>query len=79
MQQLNIYETKTHLSQLVEEANQGATFIIAKAGKPLAKLVPLDQTLGSRFRFGTMQGKIKVADDFDAPLPDDVLDLFEAD
>ncbi|CAA6811930.1 MAG: Antitoxin [uncultured Thiotrichaceae bacterium] len=79
MQQLNIYETKTRLSQLVEEASKGSTFIIAKAGKPLAKLVPLDENMGSRFRFGTMQGKIKVADDFDAPLPDDVLDLFEAD
>jgi len=79
MQQLNIYETKTHLSQLVEEASKGSSFVIAKAGKPLAKLVPLDQNTGSRFRFGTMQGKIKVAEDFDAPLPDDVLDLFEAD
>ncbi len=79
MQQLNIYETKTHLSQLVEEASQGSSFIIAKSGKPLAKLVPLDSKAGSSFCFGALQGQISVADDFDAPLPENLLDLFEAD
>jgi prevent-host-death family protein len=78
MQQFNIYETKTHLSQLVDQASQGTSFIIAKSGKPLAKLVPLTPQPSNTFRFGTLQGKIKVADDFDAPLPDELLDLFTA-
>lgn len=77
MQQLNIYETKTRLSQLVEEVSGGSSFIIAKAGKPLAKLVPLETKSGNVFCFGTLKGKIKAAEGFDAPLPDDVLDLFE--
>ena len=79
MQQLNIYEAKTNFSQLVEQAHQGNSFIIAKAGKPLAKLVPLKAKGENSFQFGTLQNKIKASDDFDAPLPDDLLDLFEAD
>ncbi len=77
MRQLNIYEAKTNFSKLVEQANKGSSFLIARSGKPLAKLVPLD--VKNSFQFGTLQGKIKVSDDFDAPLPDDMLDLFEAD
>ena len=77
MKQLNIYEAKTHLSQLVDQANKGSSFIIARSGKPLARLVPL--AAKNSFQFGTLQGKISCSDDFDAPLPDDLLDLFEAD
>ncbi len=76
MKQFNIYETKTRLSQLVEEASRGNSFIIAKAGKPMARLVPLNEATGNRFRFDVMRGKIKAADDFDAPLPDEVLERF---
>ncbi len=79
MQQLNIYEAKTQLSQLVEQVSKGDSFIIAKSGKPLAKLIPLEVKGGKAFSFGTLAGKIKVSDDFDAALPDDLLDLFEAD
>lgn len=78
MQQLNIYEAKSHFSQLVEKVSQGETVIIAKSGKPLAQLVPLDSGATS-FQFGSLQGQIKISDDFDAPLSDEVLDLFEAD
>ena len=79
MQQLNIYEAKTNFSQLVEQASQGNTIIIAKSGKPLAKLVPLSSGEAKPFQFGSLLGAIKTSDDFDAPLSADVLDLFEAD
>ena len=77
MQQLNIYEAKTNFSQLIEKVSQGTSFIIARSGKPLAKLVPLNLKQGNGFRFGALMGKIKVSDDFDKPLPDDLLNLFE--
>ena len=76
--QVNIYEAKTRLSELVEQARQGETIIIAKAGTPLAKLVPLHERAPKRkITFGTMKGEIEIADDFDAPLPDEILDLFD--
>jgi prevent-host-death family protein len=77
--QVNIYEAKTQLSKLVDKASKGESFVIAKAGTPLARLVPLND--GDRpkkkIAFGSMKGKIWMADDFDAPLPDELLDLFE--
>lgn len=75
--QVNIYEAKTRLSELVEQASRGETIVIAKAGTPLAKLVPLDARPKSTIKFGTMKGEFKESDDFDAPLPDDLLELFE--
>jgi len=77
MQTFTLYEIQTHLSQLIEKANKGSSFIIAKAGKPLAKIVPLNDKKDNAFRFGTLKGKIKVSDDFDAPLPAELLNLFE--
>ncbi len=71
--QINIYEAKTQLSQLVEAAHRGQTIIIAKAGTPMAKLVPLSQGPKRKIRFGLMKGDIDISDDFDAPLPDDLL------
>lgn len=76
MQQLNIYDVKTHLSKLVEQAHNGETIIIAKSGKPWAKITPFDAPK-KRFKFGTMEGKIKVSDDFNDSLPNETLDLFE--
>ena len=76
MQQLNIYEVKTHLSKLVEQAHNGETIIIAKSGKPWAKIIPFDAPK-KQFKFGTMEGLIKVYDDFNAPLSDEIIDLFE--
>lgn len=71
-----LYEAKTNLSALVEQAAAGAEIIITKSGKPKAMLVPLDDTRPQRIP-GLGKGKWKVAADFDAPLPPDVLDAFE--
>ena len=71
---LNIYEAKTRLSALVEEAAAGAEIIIAKNGRPRAKLVPIRDA--GRRKPGRAKGKIRIADDFDAPLPQGVLNGF---
>ena len=78
MKQLNIYEAKAQLSKLVDLANKGESFVIAKAGTPLARLVPLSEPMPKKkIKFGTMKGKIWIADDFDAPLPEEILAAFE--
>jgi len=74
-QTLNIHEVKTQLSQLLEEVATGTEVIIAKAGKPMARLSPIESSK-PQIRFGVLKGKVKVADDFDAPLPDDLLSEF---
>ena len=71
--QVNIYEAKTRLSELVDQASRGETVIIAKAGTPLAKLVPLASGSRRKLVFGLMKGKIRIADDFAAPLPEAML------
>ncbi len=75
MRQVNIHEAKTHLSQLLEQAALGDDIIIAKAGKPIARLVAIDDDTTPRPR-GLLKGKIWIADDFDAPLPDEILQSF---
>jgi prevent-host-death family protein len=66
MQTVNIHEAKTPLSRLIEAAAKGEPFIIAKAGKPLVKVVPLDQPSASEIRrLGFMGGQFSVPDDFD--------------
>ena len=75
--QVNIYEAKTRFSELVDHAHHGETIIIAKNGTPLAKLVPLDLPVKPKIVFGLMKGEFIEADDFDAPLPDDLLAMFE--
>lgn len=67
---LNLYEAKTQLSALVDEASAGAEIIIAKAGVPRARLVPVAPA--RRRRPGGSKGRIRIAADFDAPLPADV-------
>jgi prevent-host-death family protein len=76
--QVNMHEAKTHLSRLVDQAVQGEEIIIAKAGKPLVKLAPVEQSREAR-RPGSMRGRIRLAPDFDAVLPEDVLREFHAD
>lgn len=76
MSTVNMHEAKTHLSKLVESAINGEETIIARSGKPVAKIVPIFSGKTKR-RIGLLKGKIKIASDFDAPLPDDVLDSFE--
>ncbi len=73
---INLYETKTHLSQLVERAAAGEEIIIAKAGKPRARLVALPEERPER-KPGLLKGKIWIADDFDDPLPEDMQRAFE--
>ena len=75
--QVNIYEAKTRFSELVDHAHHGETIIIAKNGTPLAKLVPLGSVAKPGIVFGQMKGQIQIADDFDAPLPDELQALFE--
>ena len=66
MQTVNIHEAKTHLSRLVEQAAKGEPFVIAKAGKPLVKVTPLDTPVGVQVRrLGFLSGRIAVPDDFD--------------
>jgi prevent-host-death family protein len=75
VRQVNIHEAKTHLSKLVEDAARGDEIIIAKAGKPVARLVPVDRASTPRLR-GLLKDKIWIADDFDAPLPPEILRSF---
>ena len=75
----NIYEAKTHLSKLVERAASGEEIVIAKAGKPLARLTAVQPEEKRRREPGLWKGKIWVADDFDDPLPEEMLKAFEGD
>jgi len=66
MQTVNIHEAKTHLSRLIEQAARGESFVIAKAGKPLVKVMALSAPeAGQQQRLGFMAGQIAVPDDFD--------------
>jgi prevent-host-death family protein len=75
-QTFNIQEAKTHLSSLLQAVASGAEVIIAKAGKPMARLSRIEESR-PHIRFGVLKGKVKVSDDFDAPLPDNILLEFE--
>ncbi|WP_322013257.1 type II toxin-antitoxin system Phd/YefM family antitoxin [Paraburkholderia sp. J12] len=76
MQMVNIHEAKTQFSRLVDAAAAGEEIVIAKAGVPTARLVAMEKEKVVR-RFGGLKGKVRIAADFDAPLPDDVLAGFE--
>ena len=70
--EVNIHEAKTHFSRLLQRVAAGEEVIIARAGVPVARLVPSSRRRGSR-PLGMDEGRIWIADDFDAPLPDDLL------
>jgi len=72
----NLCEAKTSLSKLVERAANGEEIILSKAGKPLAKLVPYQRSSGPR-QPGGWEGKLRIAEDFDAPLPPEIQAAFE--
>jgi prevent-host-death family protein len=76
MTTVNLHEAKTHLSRLVDEVAAGAEIIIAKAGKPMARLAPISTPIRKK-RLGLLKGKIKVPDDFNAPLDEETLSAFE--
>ncbi|MGH7986462.1 MAG: type II toxin-antitoxin system Phd/YefM family antitoxin [Candidatus Binataceae bacterium] len=75
MRMINIHDAKTHLSKLIEEASEGNEVIIAKAGKPVARLVPV-RAIHQR-KLGLLAGSFSVAADFDAALPEETLILFD--
>lgn len=77
MRTINIHEAKTHLSRLVEQAANGEPFVIAKAGKPIAKVVPLDEPMTNPQRFGFMAGQIRVPADFDRMGRTEIEQLFD--
>lgn len=80
MQTVNIHEAKTHLSRLVEQAAKGEPFVIAKAGKPLVKVVSLDAPVAGQVRrLGFMKGRIQVPDDFDRMGKTEIERLFGGD
>ena len=72
---VNVHEAKTRLSQLLAQVEAGEVVMIARAGKPVARLCPADQLEGRRV-FGRDRGKYVIPDDFDEPLPPDVLEQF---
>lgn len=76
MNPINIHEAKTQLSKLIEAVEAGEEIIIARAGKPVAKLVPYKPVKPVRTP-GLMKGKIWIGEDFNDPLPQDILDYFE--
>ena len=75
MQTLNIHEAKTQFSKLIEAVMQGEQVIIARSGKPVASLVAISST--PIRKAGALKGKLTISADFDAALPDNILDAFE--
>ncbi len=76
MEPINIYEAKTRLSQLVDRALDGDDVIVGRHGKPLVRITRLDAAPRA-VTFGLLKGAIRIADDFDAPLADDIVAPFE--
>jgi prevent-host-death family protein len=74
--EVNTHEAKTQLSRLLKRVALGDEITIASRGKPVARLVPIPAKAGRR-KLGMFRGKFSVPDDFDAPLPDEILDAFE--
>ena len=78
MIEVNIHEAKTHLSRLLARVAAGEEVILAKAGKPVARIVPFRRLKGER-PLGLDRGRFSVPEEFDAPLPDNLLAAFEGD
>lgn len=76
MSVINIYDAKTQLSKLIEQAAAGKDVVIARGGKPVARLTRLDAPK-RKLKFGVLKGKVKIAGDFDAALPDEIVAQFE--
>ncbi|MGA8492077.1 MAG: type II toxin-antitoxin system prevent-host-death family antitoxin [Terriglobales bacterium] len=77
MKTVNIHEAKTQLSKLVEEASKGEAFVIAKAGKPIVKVMALGAPTGAQVRrLGFMAGQIAVPEDFDRMGKEEIERLF---
>ena len=78
MKTVNIYEAKTQLSRLVEQAAAGEDVVIARAGRPVARLTRL-QKPAHRRRLGLLDGRCRIPEDFNRPLPEGVVRAFEND
>jgi prevent-host-death family protein len=76
VEMVNIHDAKTHLSKLLQRVIAGEEILIAKSGKPIAKIIPFEQHPEPRTP-GSAEGKIWIAPDFNDPLPDDLLNAFE--
>ena len=79
MRTVNMHEAKTHLSRLVDRAAKGEPFIIAKAGKPLVKVVPLDAPVGREMKRIGFMPELDVPDDFDTMFSDEIEKMFYGD
>lgn len=77
MRVVNMQEAKTQLSKLIDAVSQGEQLVIAKSGKPAAMLVPLPAQKKAERTPGALRGEITMAEDFDAPLPEEVQHAFE--
>ena len=77
MKIVNVHDAKTHLSRLLKRVSSGEEIVIAKAGKPVARLVPVGKPAKERV-LGTQKGRFAVPDGFDAPLPSEILAGFES-
>jgi len=75
MKTVNVHEAKTHLSRLIEEVEAGHEVVIARGGRPVARLAPLPSAKPPRV-LGLLAGRYAVPDDWDAPLPSDVIASF---
>ena len=76
METVNVHEAKTHFSRLLDRAQEGQEFVIAKAGRPVAWLGPLARQ-GKKRRLGLLDGKFRIPEDFNQPLADEVIAAFE--
>lgn len=74
---VSVYAAKTHLSRLIDRANAGEEVVITRHGRPVARLVPAAAPPAVERKLGTLRGQVRMTDDFDDPLPEDLLDLFE--
>ena len=75
MRMVNIHTAKTHLSRLVDEVAAGEEIVIARAGKPVARLLPFESRREPR-KPGLMKGRIWISEDFDDPLPEEIMAAF---
>ena len=76
MKSVNVHEAKTHLSRLLAEVERGEEIVISRGGKPVARLLPFE-TRPAKREMGFDRGLVEIADDFDAPLPEEILKDFE--
>ena len=77
MKPVNIYAAKTQLSRLVDKAAAGEDVVVSRNGKPLVRITQLGNSKKQRIRFGILKGKLRIAADFDAPLPAEILTSFQ--